>query len=168
MFLLCISRRRKEDQLVFSRAPKGKFSASSDSSTIVPDMQPIIHIANTSRYTKKLLESDGIPFSLKRVPGTEFAVISETKNEVFVKGSKIIFINGLPTTAMNFSEIKETLSGAKWPITLQLERPADPALLVFNISPLITVNCYSKLLVLNLLFTHYSLSLKSFTILPHH
>jgi DNA-binding TFAR19-related protein (PDSD5 family) len=123
--------RRKEDQAVFARAPRSRGAVSADDAiTIVQDLQPVIHLASTSRYSKRLLEADGIKFSLAKFPGTEYAVVSNSKNDLIVDGSRIVSINGTPTSALSFLETKQLLSAATWPIDIVFEKPPNSKLLV--------------------------------------
>lgn len=113
--------KRKKDQEVFSRASVN--NATKDGVIIVPDYQPIVHIANTSIYSRRILEADGLKFALTNIPGTEMAAISKSKDEGLVDGSKILSINGLPTSSLSYLQVKDVLKEANWPICLTLERP---------------------------------------------
>jgi len=115
----------KLDQEVFSRAkgipldePVG------DEGLVVRDTHPILQIGNTSTYEKKITEEEGkIPFRIKKIPGTETAIIASTDNDQFAVGSKIASINGYPATSMTYEAVKRRLGTAAYPVILELERP---------------------------------------------
>eukprot|EP01041_Mallomonas_annulata_P009511 gene9511-19766_t len=87
--------RRKRDQEVFDRARVTKRTEgvidemSRSDGMVVTDVHPIVHIGNTGIYTRTLTEDDGVPFTIKRVPGGEGAVVEDSEDkERFRVGSK--------------------------------------------------------------------------------
>eukprot|EP01042_Synura_sphagnicola_P000290 gene290-302_t len=125
--------RRRHDQEVFARAQlnrRAEDEANNADGMVVADVHPIVHIGNTGIYTVVLGAEEGVPFKLKRVPGGQAAVISESYDvERYKDGSKILKINNAPVASLTFDKIVQRLKTAPFPITLELSRPhADTGL----------------------------------------
>ena len=88
---------------------------------IVADVQPIIHVANTAIYTRVLTETMGVPFSISK--GLGCVEITKSQNENIEDGSKVVSINGRPVRSLEYSDVKNILTHAEWPISVELERP---------------------------------------------
>ena len=128
--------RVKSDQEVFARARGANVDEPGEEGLVVRDIHPVIHIGSTNRYTVYLTEDEGFPrdkgkdqgggFKIKRVPGTEAAVIGDDVNSLaFSRGSKIVSVNGYPASAMTFDMLKRRLGSGSFPYTIELERKLD-------------------------------------------
>ena len=113
--------RRKGDHLVFARASGAKKELTT---SIVEDIQPIIHIADTSEYTVELSGKQGIPFSLQK--GLSSVIISNRGDTNGIDdGSHIVEINGYPVATLDYEDVKALLEKSKFPLTLKMKRPMD-------------------------------------------
>ena len=75
--------RVKRDQEVFARA-KGVAldEPTGTGGLVVRDLHPIIHIGNTTMYERRVTEEEGkVPFKIKKIPGSETAIIAESEND---------------------------------------------------------------------------------------
>jgi hypothetical protein len=91
---------------------------------VVSDVHSILHIGSTRVYTRSITEDEGkIPFKLKRLPGTDIAMVSESESGFFMNDSKLLSINSYPTSSLTFAEIKKKLTMVSWPLVLELEKP---------------------------------------------
>lgn len=130
--------RTKNDQEVFARARGAAIDEAGEEGLVVRDVHPVIHIGSTTRYTVTVTEDDGFSkdvgkdgggFKIKRVPGTETAVIGQVSSTLFQRGSKIISVNGYPASAMTFEMMKRRLGSGAFPYTIVLERAHEEKVL---------------------------------------
>ena len=64
--------------------------ATGNDGLVVLEVLPIVQIGSTLRLQRTLNEEDGkIPFDVKKLPATEIAIITKSKNPLFVDGSKV-------------------------------------------------------------------------------
>ena len=117
--------RVKSDQEVFARSRGQNADEPGEEGLVVRDVHPVIHIGSTTMYRSTVTEDEGFPkdFKIKRVPGTETAIIGDPGTEKFSKGSKIMSINGYPASAMTYEMLKRRLGSGSYPYTIELERP---------------------------------------------
>ncbi len=106
-------------------AADSDFSANPGAENIISDVLPIVHIGNTSRYTRSLTDDENhqIPFKIKKLPWMEMAVIAESTDGHFLVNSKILSINGHPASSMTYAALRRRLGSHVRPMTLVLERP---------------------------------------------
>ena len=115
---------RKKDQEVFARIRGGNMEEGTKEGVVVSDVHSILHIGSTRLYTRSITEDEGkIPFKLRRLPGTETAIVTETESNVFLNDSKLLSINAFPTSSLTFAEVKKKLTMVSWPVVLELEKP---------------------------------------------
>jgi len=128
--------RVKNDQEVFARSKGANIDEPGEEGLVVRDTHPVIHIGSTNRYTVVVTEDEGFPkdkgkdqgggFKIKRVPGTETAIVGmDVQSLVFQRGSRIVSVNGYPSSAMTFEMLKRRLGSGSFPYTIELERPYD-------------------------------------------
>ena len=127
--------RVKNDQEVFAKSRGADLHEPGEDGLVIRDIHPVIHIGSTTRYTVVVTEDVGFPkdvnkdgsgFKIKRVPGTEIAVIGdEVKSQLFLRRSKIVTINGYPASAMTYEGIKRRLGASAFPYTIEMERPLE-------------------------------------------
>lgn len=115
---------RKKDQEVFARIRGGNLEEGSKEGVVVSDIHSILHIGSTRIYTRTITEDERkIPFKLKKLPGTEIALITEAESNFFQNDSRLVTINSYPTSSLSFAEVKKKLTMISWPVILELERP---------------------------------------------
>jgi hypothetical protein len=124
---------KQRDQEVFSKVKnvsKDVPESTGGDGVVISDLQSIVHIGSTYVYRRVLTDFEtGIPFSISRRVGTQDALIEKSKDSSqFVQGSRILSVNGFPTAALSYDEIKAKLTKAAFPVQLELEQPLAAAM----------------------------------------
>jgi hypothetical protein len=128
-------KRQRRDQTVFSTVSQMLMNENPGTygdGIVYEEPLPIVRIGCTSIFERKLDEEMGmIPFQVKRVPGSNTAVVwkCDQFSTEFPIGSKLVSINQYPCSGMDMQTVLDKLKTVAWPLYLELEKPVKVSLM---------------------------------------